>query len=243
MKKIWIITLFPEYFEPLKECGVVGKAFRGERGAEFELNLLRLADFSPKDFKGVDDSPYGGGQGMVIRPDVLKGALDHILEISGYKSIKESLHIVFPSPRGRVWRDDYAREFSQKLTKKFNKDLVFICGRYEGIDERFTELYVDEEICLGDFILSGGDIATLAILDSAMRFCGDVLGNKLSHTEESFADGLLEHPYYTRPLEFEGLKVPKVLLDGNHAHQENWRKEKSLELTKKYRPDLLGDKK
>lgn len=242
MKKIWIVTLFPEYFTPLKECGVVGKAFRGERGAEFELNLIRLADHSPKDFKGVDDAPYGGGQGMVMRADVLKNALDHIIKVGQYSAIKKDLHIVFPSPRGKKWEDGHARGFAKKLSKDFHKDLVFICGRYEGIDERFIEAFVDEQISIGDYILSGGDIATLVILDSAMRFCPDVLGNKQSYTDESFGDGLLEHPYYTRPLEFEGLKVPEVLTGGDHAKQIEWRKSESLRLTKKHRPDLLERK-
>lgn len=237
-KKIWILTLFPEFFAPIENCGVVGKALRGERGAKFDLQILRLGDFSPKDFKGVDDAPYGGGQGMVMRADVLKAALDEICKRESYSSIKESLQVVYTGPRGRVWSNEIAKEFSNKLSQSFDKDIVFICGRYEGIDERFLESYVDETYSLGDFILSGGDIAVLAFLDSAMRFCPDVLGNKQSAVDESFASDLIEYPYYTRPIDFEGKGVPKVLLDGHHAKQAEWKMNESIELTKKYRPDL-----
>lgn len=241
MKRIWIVTLFPEFFLPLKDCGVVGKALRGERGSEFELNTVYLGDCSPKGFKGVDDSPYGGGEGMVLRADVLKNSLDKIIQLGSYDSIKKNLHVIFPSPRGHLWKDQSARDFAEKLSKDFEKDLVFICGRYEGVDERFLKKYVDEEICLGNFILSGGDIATLAIIDSAMRFCPDVLGNKLSHRNESFALNSIEHAYYTRPLDFEGERVPDVLTGGDHGKQDQWRFDNSAELTEKYRPDLISD--
>lgn len=238
MKRIWIITLFPDYFVPLKECGVVGKAFRGERGSSFELNVLQLRDYSPKDFKGVDDAPYGGGHGQVMRVDVLKNALDAVVSQGNYQSIKDDLHVVFTSPRGRKWDNHYVKEFSHRLSEDEHKDLVFVCGRYEGIDERFIDLYVNEIISLGDFILSGGELAVLTILDSAMRFCPDVLGNKQSAVDESFAHGLLENPYYTRPAEFDGVNVPDVLLGGHHEKQESWKQQKRIELTKKYRPDL-----
>jgi len=238
MKRIWIITLFPEYFTPLVECGVVGKALRGERGGEFELNVIQLSEFSPKQFKGVDDTPYGGGHGMVMRADVLKNALDAIVDQGSYSSIKKDLHVVFTAPRGKLWSSSLAQEFSEKLTDKFNKDIVFICGRYEGVDERFIEVYVDEILCVGDYILSGGEPAVLVIIDSAMRFCEEVLGNKMSATEESFSEDLLEHPYYTRPQVFEGKEIPEVLRQGHHKKIEQWKQSRREELTKRHRPDL-----
>jgi tRNA (guanine37-N1)-methyltransferase len=176
-KKIWILTLFPEYFAPLKEYGVLGSALRNERSDELEFELLpvQISDYSPKSFKGVDDSPFGGGVGMVMRPDVLKEALiKGVVENGGYKSLDE-LHVVCPMPRGKVWNTNIAKDFGKRFSKDERKDLVFICGRYEGIDERFLDMYVDEFISLGDYILTGGELAVMVILDSAMRFVPGVL--------------------------------------------------------------------
>lgn len=237
--------MFPEYFQPLKEHGVLGSALRNERGSEIEFELipLSLRTFSPRDFKGVDDSPFGGGVGMVMRPDVLENALlKGVVEAYGYdeKNVKEELHVVCPSPRGKVWKHELCVEFAQKnLGLHSKKDLVFICGRYEGIDERFLELYVDEYISLGDYILTGGEIAVMAILDSAMRFVDGVLGNKLSAVDESFASGLLEYPLYTRPREFEGMLVPEAYISGDHKKIREYQLKTRLELTEKYRPDLF----
>jgi tRNA (guanine37-N1)-methyltransferase len=244
-KRIWIMTMFPEYFEPLKQFGVLGSALRNERGdgsGEFELITVSISDFNPKGFKGVDDSPFGGGVGMIMRADILKQALiEGVVNQGAYNldKIKEELHIVCPSPRGKVWCHKEAIEFSKKLDFKNKKDIVFICGRYEGIDERFLETYVDEYISLGDYILTGGELATMTILDSAMRFAPGVLGNKMSAVDESFASGGLEYALYTRPREFEGVSVPDELLSGSHAKIEKFKKESSLKITKKYRPDLL----
>lgn len=220
MNKIWIITLFPEYFTSFLEHGVAARALKDR------VKIVSLRDFSSKDFKGVDAAPYGGGPGMVMRADILKNALDSI--------DSENKHVVFPSPRGYVWSNKKARTFAQN----FNKDLVFICGRYEGIDERFTEKYVDEQISLGDFILTGGEIATMAILDSSIRFAG-ALGNKESALDESFEHGLLEHPQYTRPAIFEGMEVPTILTSGHHAKVKEYQKSEQIRITKDNRPDLL----
>lgn len=236
--------MFPEYFNPLKEHGVLGSALRNERGSEIEFELipLSLRTFSPRDFKGVDDSPFGGGVGMVMRPDVLQNALlKGVVEAYGYDmdKIKEELHVVCPSPRGKVWRHEVCVDFAKRnLGLHSQKDLVFICGRYEGIDERFLELYVDEFISMGDFILTGGEIAVMTILDSSMRFVDGVLGNKLSAVDESFSSGLLEYPLYTKPREFEGMLVPEPYLSGHHKKIEEYQLKTRLEMTKKYRPDL-----
>ena len=241
LKKIWIITLFPEFFAPLVNCGVTGQALRGERGRKIDLECVQLRNFSPKNYKGVDDTPYGGGVGLVMRADVLENALiEGVQKPGGYRDIKKDLHVVFASPRGSVWSNVHARKMAQKFSTNENqKDLVFICGRYEGIDERFIEKYVDEEISLGDFILTGGELATMVIIDTFMRFFEGVLGNKLSSEFESFEDGLLEYPQYTKPQDFQGLMVPEVLTKGNHAHIERYRNEERIRVTKKFRPDLL----
>lgn len=241
MKKIWIITLFPGYFEPLIQFGITGSALRGERQAKLEIKTVQLRNFTPKDYKGVDDSPYGGGAGMVMRADVLKEALiKGVVEAGGYgEDFKSKLHVVFPGPRGKTWNNETCKRFAHDFSQADGKDLVFICGRYEGIDERFLSLYVDEQISLGDFILTGGEIPTMAIVDSFLRFVSGVLGNKDSAEYESFQTNLLEHPQYTRPKVFDGLEVPEVLTSGNHKKINEYQKSESLRITKLHRPDLL----
>ncbi|MFA6239249.1 MAG: tRNA (guanosine(37)-N1)-methyltransferase TrmD [Bacteriovorax sp.] len=244
MKKIWIITLFPNYFDPLINFGITGSALRGERGAGIEIRTVQLRNYTPKDYKGVDDAPYGGGAGMVMRADVLKEALmSGVVKDGNYgEDFRSKLHIVFPGPRGQTWNNSYCKEFASRFSQESSKDLVFICGRYEGIDERFLELYVDEQISIGDYILTGGEIPTMTIIDSSLRFFSGVLGNKNSSSQESFQENNLEHPQYTRPKNFEGVEVPEILLSGHHLNIEKYQKEESLRLTKLHRPDLLKNK-
>jgi tRNA (guanine37-N1)-methyltransferase len=241
--KIWVINSFPKMFEAYLDSGVAGQALRGERGVDFDLRSVLLREFSPKDFKGVDDAPYGGGEGMVLRADVLKNAIEKgIVEPGGYgEDWREKLHIVYTSPRGKVWKNEYAKDFAHRVWGAEPRDVVFICGRYEGIDERFIETYVDEIISLGDYVITGGEVAVMTILDSALRFVPGVLGNKISAVNESFQSGLLEEPVYTRPREFEGKEVPEVLLSGNHKRISEYKKEERVRITKKYRPDLLNE--
>ena len=241
MKKIWIITLFPHYFDSLINFGITGAALRGERGSKIEIKTVQLRNYTPKDYKGVDDSPYGGGAGMVMRADVLKEALmKGIVEDGAYgDEWREKLHVVFPGPRGQTWDNSYCKDFAARFSTEGSKDLVFICGRYEGIDERFLNLYVDEQISLGDFILTGGEIPTMAIIDSALRFFTGVLGNKESSMQESFQANMLEHPQYTKPKVFDGVEVPDVLVSGHHQNIEKYQKAESLRITKIHRPDLL----
>ncbi len=242
IKRIWILTLFPEYFKPLLECGIAGQALRGERSSEnfgFEVQCINIRDFATSKYKSVDDSPYGGGPGMVMRADILRDALiKGVVEAHGYESL-DQLTVIYTSPRGRVWNNQEAREFATKTLSHPEKDIVFICGRYEGIDERFLEKYVSEYISIGDFVLTGGEIAVLTILDSAVRFVPGILGNKLSSVTDSFEDGLIEYPQYTRPAEFEGMSVPDVLMNGHHKKIEEWQKAEKIRLTQKHRPDLL----
>ena len=235
--------MFENYFIPLKEYGVLGSALRNERGGgiEFEMIPVNLSPFNPKGFKGVDDAPFGGGVGMIMRSDILKEALlKGVVEPGGYKDIKKELHIVCPSPRGKTWNNELAQEFAAKnLHPDSEKDLVFICGRYEGIDERFLENYVDEFISLGNYILTGGELATMVILDSSMRFSAGVLGNKQSAVDESFASDKLEYALYTRPRDFEGKNIPSELLSGDPKKINSFKEKSSIEMTKRFRPDLF----
>lgn len=243
-RRIWILTLFPEYFKPFLECGIAGQAFRGERseGTKFEVHLVNIREFSTTKYKSVDDSPFGGGPGMVMKPDVLRDAvLKGVVEAGGYTE-KSQLHVIYTSPRGQVWTNAVARDFGTKVLGG-EKDVVFICGRYEGIDERFLENYVDEFYSIGDYVLTGGEIPVMAMLDSAVRFVPGILGNKLSAGDDSFEDGLIEFPQYTKPREFEGKEVPAILLEGHHKKIGEWQKEEKLRMTKKHRPDLLKGKK
>mgnify|MGYP001034948930 CR=1 FL=1 len=242
-RKIWILTMFPDFFKPLSEVGVVGQVFQGMRGEKFDLETLYIPDFCEKGFKGVDSAPYGGGPGVVMRADVLKKALvEGVIEKGNYnlKNIKNELAVVFTAPRGVVWNNSVCKNFASKyLNSSSKKDLVFICGRYEGIDERFIEKYVDEVYCIGDYVLSGGEIAVMAIIDSAFRFSEGVLGNGESALEDSFESNLLEHPQYTRPAIFEDATVPETLTSGNHKKINEWKNKKQVEMTLKWRPDLI----
>jgi tRNA (guanine37-N1)-methyltransferase len=241
IKKIWILTLFPEYFKPLLECGISGQAFRGERSEniKFEVEFVNIRDYSLTKYKSVDDSPFGGGPGMVMRADVLREALlKGVLEKSAHQSLAD-LHVIYTSPRGKVWNNKVAREFGTSILSHPTKDIVFICGRYEGIDERFLEKYVNDYYSLGDFVLTGGELAVMTMLDSAVRFVPGILGNKLSSEYDSFEDGLIEYPQYTKPQDFEGMPVPEILLSGHHKKIQEWQREQQLLMTKKNRPDLL----
>jgi tRNA (guanine37-N1)-methyltransferase len=245
MKKVWIITLFPEYFRGFLEQGVVSHALRGKRGEPLKIELVSLVEFSPKGHKGIDDAPYGGGPGMILRADVLKNALlEGVVKTGNYGTdFRKKLHIVYPSPRGVRWSQQNCKKFVRNLLQEGEKDLVMICGRYEGIDERFLQLYVDQEISLGDFVLSGGELAAMVILDSAVRCLPGVLGNQESLKSESFQDNLLEYPQYTRPLIFDSLEVPAILRSGHHEKIKAFQAAESIRITQKFRPDLLEGEK
>ena len=244
-KNIWVITMFDDYFDRFIDRGVIGAAFRDERASQLKLKFhsVSLPKFSKKGFKGVDASPFGGGNGMIIRPDVLKKALfEGVIRPGGYSetNFKEELHIVCPAPRGKSWDMKQAEKFAKDhFSKNATKDLVFICGRYEGIDERFLELYVDQFISVGDYILTGGELAVMMILDSSLRLSEGVLGNSLSAMDESFVHGKIEYALYTRPKDFEGISVPEDLVKGHHKKIEEYKKESSKEITQRFRPELL----
>ncbi len=220
--KFTILTLFPEIPESYFKNSIMAKAI--EKGL-VEYEIINIRDFAPDKHKNCDDYPYGGGAGMVLKPEPLALALD-----SAGASGKRT---VYPSPSGKLLKQEYASDLSNE------KELVFICGRYEGVDQRIIDSYVDDEICIGDYILSSGEIAALTVIDCVYRLLDGVISSD-SLEEESFANGLLEYPQYTRPVDFRGMKVPEVLLSGHHENIRKWRHEKSLEKTENYRPDLLN---
>ena len=218
--KFDVLTLFPEMFEPLK-TSIIGKAV--EKGI-LTINLINMRDFSKDKHKKVDDTPYGGGAGMIMKPDVVYRA---------YQSVKdEKAEVIYMSPQGKT--------LNQKMVENLSKKshLILLCGHYEGIDQRVLDKIVDEEISIGDYVLTGGEIPAMVLIDTVSRYVEGVLKQD-SIQEESFSNGLLEYPQYTRPEIFEGEVVPEILLSGHHEKIERWRKEKSIEMTKKKRPDLL----
>ena len=226
-----ILTLFPQMFDSVLSESILKRA--REKGI-IEVHFHQIRDFSTDKHHTVDDQPYGGGPGMVMRCEPLYGA---------WKAAKERNSIpaktIYLSPQGKPLQQTHLEALAQAP----NQRLILICGRYEGIDERFLELCVDEEISLGDFVLSGGEIAALALVDGIMRLLPGALGNAESNQGESFSSaskGLLEFPQYTRPAEFEGKKVPEILLSGDHARIAKWRAAQSLERTQQKRPDLLN---
>ena len=223
-----IITIFPEMFTPLSKS-ILGRA--REEGI-IEVYIHNLRDFTKDIHKTVDDYPYGGGAGMVFKVEPLYRALKYIKKIS-----PSPLKIISMSPQGRVFNQNTARELAT-----FDQ-LVIICGHYEGIDERIYELFPIEEISIGDYILTGGELPAMIIVDAVSRMIPEVLGNQDSLEWESFAKGLLDYPHYTRPREFKGIKVPDVLLSGNHKEIEKWRKTQSIIRTLLRRPELLREAK
>lgn len=216
-----VLTLFPEMYEPLK-TSILGKA---QEMKKIEINIINIRDFSKDKHRKVDDTPYGGGAGMVIRPDVVYDA---------YQSIegKEKAKVIYLSPQGTTLK----QEKVEGLAKE--EHLILLCGHYEGIDQRVLEEIVDEEISIGDYVLTGGELPSMVLIDSISRYVEGVLTQE-SVREESFSNGLLEYPQYTRPETFLQKKVPEVLLSGHHENIRKWRLEQAKAITKQKRPDLL----
>ncbi|WP_042472407.1 tRNA (guanosine(37)-N1)-methyltransferase TrmD [Bacillus ndiopicus] len=221
--KIHVLSLFPEMFEGVFNSSILKKAQEKEA---VTLAVSDIRDFSDNRHKQVDDYPYGGGAGMVLKPEPLFQAVEEIT--AGRKP-----RVILMCPQGERFTQKKAEELAQE------EELVFLCGHYEGYDERIREHLVTDEISIGDFVLTGGELPAMTVIDATVRLLPGVLGKADSHILDSFSTGLLEHPHYTRPADFRGMKVPEVLTSGNHAKIEEWREEQSLKRTLLRRPDLL----
>ncbi|PLX41135.1 MAG: tRNA (guanosine(37)-N1)-methyltransferase TrmD [Deltaproteobacteria bacterium] len=221
--KFNVITLFPEFFESPLSAGLMGKALDS---ALVEVSLIDLRAYGEGRHKTTDDTPFGGGAGMVMKPGPVVEAIEAV------RATDPETKVVLLTPQGEVFSHGRARALSRE------RSLTFVCGRYEGFDERIRS-FVDFELSIGDFVLMGGEVAALTIMEAAARFVPGVLGDSSSTEEESHSIGLLEYPHYTRPREFRGMGVPEVLLSGNHAEIEKWRRARAVERTAKSRPDLL----
>ena len=226
--KVTVITLFPEMFENAMSFGVTARAFK-ELG--HELRLLQLRDFAIDKHRTVDDKPYGGGPGMLLKAEPLLAAIDAARAESAPGS-----KVVYFSPAGERLLQSRLHDLAQT-----ENDLILVCGRYEGVDERVIELAVDMELSIGDYVLSGGEIPALALVDGLARLLPGVLGDEMSTKSESFVDGRLEYPQYTRPEEVAGRRVPSVLLNGDHGAIEAWREKEGLRKTQIRRPDLIQE--
>ena len=220
--KIDIITLFPGMFRGPLDESIVGRAV--QRGL-IQIAVHNLRDFAEGRHRVVDDYSFGGGPGMVLKPEPIFAAVEALRT--------ESSRVILMSPQGRVFRQSMARELAQL------EHIILLCGHYEGVDERVRDHLVDQEISIGDYILTGGEIAAMVVVDVVVRLLPGVLGGESSAQEESFTEGLLEHPQYTRPAAFRGWSVPQVLLSGDHAAVQRWRREQSLKRTLDRRPELL----
>lgn len=219
--KFSVLTLFPAVVEAYFSDSITAKAV--EEG-KINYRIVNFRNFAYDKHKTCDDSPYGGGAGMVIKPEPLGRALASIEA--------ETKRTIYVTPSGKLFKQSYAAELAKE------EELIIICGKYEGIDQRIINKYVDDEICVGDYVLSSGELAALIVIDAVLRLCDNIISRE-SLEEESFIRGLLEYPHYTRPEEFSGEKVPEVLLSGHHENIRKWRVRKSIEKTLLYRPDLI----
>lgn len=222
---ISVITIFPEIFTAYLDESIMRRA--RDRGL-IRMDIHNLRDFSVDKHRTVDDYPYGGGPGMVMKPEPLSRAIEHL------KSDGTETLTIMLTPQGKLFNQQAAEELSREKRR-----LLFICGRYEGIDDRVRQLHADEEYCIGDYVLTGGELPALVIIDAAVRLVPGVVGDEESLREESFTWGILDYPHYTRPPEWRGLRVPEVLLSGDHGKVARWRRREALKRTLMRRPDLL----
>jgi tRNA (guanine37-N1)-methyltransferase len=219
-----VLTLFPEMFEGFLKTSIIGRSIENNK---LQVNLINIRDFSKDKHKSVDDAPYGGGPGMVMTPQPLRDAI---------QSINVDSHIVFLTPKGQPLNQKKVIDLSNR------ENITLICGHYEGVDQRIIDTYVDEEISIGDYVLTGGELGAMVVVDSVTRLLPGVLGDEDSYKEDSHYNGLLDHPHYTRPQNFDGMEVPKVLLSGHHEKIEQWRLEQSIVNTYEKRSDLIDKK-
>ncbi|MGO1367896.1 MAG: tRNA (guanosine(37)-N1)-methyltransferase TrmD [Senegalia sp. (in: firmicutes)] len=220
--KIDVLTLFPQMFDSVLGESITGKAIKNKI---VDINYINIRDFSNNKHNKVDDYPFGGGPGMVMKPGPIYRAIESVK--------KENTRVVYLSPKGQVYNQSLANEFSKE------NHIIFLCGHYEGIDNRIIENYITDMVSIGDYVLTGGEIPAMAVIDSIVRLLPGVLKSEESFKDESHYNGLLEAPQYTRPRDFNGYLVPEILFSGDHKRVDDWRKEESFKLTKKNRPDLL----
>ena len=225
-----VLTIFPEMFESPFSSGLISKA--SVKGL-IKINCHDIRKYSTDSHKSVDDYPFGGGPGMVLKPEPIFSAVE---DLQSSNEIGNNSRIIVMSPQGRMFDKNIARELTRY------DELVLICGRYEGIDDRVIQNLADEELSIGNYILNGGELAAMVVIESVSRLLPGVVGSEQSILEDSLSEDLLKYPQYTRPRSFRGFEVPEVLLSGNHKIIEKWRKDKSIEKTNNKRPDLISDK-
>lgn len=232
--KIDILTIFPEFFSAVFDVGIIRRA---KASGIIEIGVHDLRSFTTDKHKKVDDRPFGGGEGMVMKPEPIFNAVEHLLGTCEREKYPQGTKVILLSPQGTPLKQNLAREIAAQA-----KRMIVICGRYEGVDERVNEALVTDEISIGDYVLSGGEPAAVVLVDVVTRLLPNALGCPTSAVHESFTENLLDFPQYTQPREFRGMRVPEVLLSGNHAEIEKWRKQKALEKTLRVRKDLLEKK-
>lgn len=225
--RIDIITLFPEMFEPVLNESIIGRA---QKSGAIEIVCHQLRDYAFDKHRRVDDTPYGGGMGMLMKAEPIALCFEDICKQTGKKP-----YFVYMSPQGKTLTQKRLRELADV------ENICILCGHYEGVDQRLLDTFIDEEISIGDYVLTGGELPAMVFADALARMVPGVLSNNECFTEESHFNGLLEYPQYTKPSEWRGQIVPEVLLSGHHTNIEKWRREKSIEVTKQKRPDLLKD--
>ena len=228
--KIDVLTIFPEFFGQVFDFGIIRRA---KLAQIVEVNIHDIREYATDKHRMVDDRPFGGGDGMVLKCEPIFAAIENFIGTSERSEYPKGTHVVLLSPQGKPFKQADAQSFANA------KHIVMICGRYEGVDERVNETLVTDEISIGDYVLSGGEPAAVVIVDSIVRLLPNALGSDTSAANDSFSDGLLDCPHYTRPASYRGMAVPEVLLNGNHAEIEKWRREMALEKTKLNREDLL----
>jgi tRNA (guanine37-N1)-methyltransferase len=231
MLRFDIITIFPEFFREAIDCGIVRRA---RNAGLVDIHAHDLRQWTTDKHHIVDDRPFGGGDGMILKPEPIFTAVEGLTGIARKEDFAPEIRVVLLSAQGRTFSQSLAQDLAKSAAR-----IVLICGRYEGVDERVSQALATDEISIGDYVLSGGEPAAMVVLDAVVRLLPGALGSETSAVYESFSEGLLDHPQYTRPPEFRGMKVPDVLLSGNHAEIERWRKEAALEKTRRNRPDLL----
>ena len=229
--KIDVLTIFPEYFREIFEFGIIRRA---KAAGIVGINVHDIREYATDKHKMVDDRPFGGGDGMVLKPEPIFAAIENLLGTTDRDAYPKGTKVILLTPQGKPFKQLVAGELAADA-----EHLVLICGRYEGVDERVNDALVTDEISIGDHVLSGGEPAAAVLVDSVVRLLPGALGSETSAENDSFSDGLLDCPHYTRPAEFRGMKVPEVLLNGNHAEIEKWRASKALEKTRSHRGDLL----